>query len=142
MDDRPLDAELHMKHLEFIQAAILRMSTNSFLLKGWSITLAAALVGFGVNAMSAALALVAVLPVVMLCGLDAYFLQQERIFRGAYEAVRRGDESVEPFEIRPATAVDTASSWFKTLAAPAVIVVHATLIAAVCLAAVLLAISG
>ncbi len=31
------------KHLEFIQMAITRMAANSFLIKGWSVTLVAAL---------------------------------------------------------------------------------------------------
>lgn len=37
----PLDAD-RIKHLEFIQAVITRMGTNSFLVKGWALTLAAA----------------------------------------------------------------------------------------------------
>jgi hypothetical protein len=35
------------KHLELIQAVISRMAGNSFLLKGWSVTLAAALLALG-----------------------------------------------------------------------------------------------
>ncbi len=31
--------EQKIKHLEFIQAAINRMAGNSFLLKGWTVTL-------------------------------------------------------------------------------------------------------
>ena len=31
------------KHLEFVQSTISRMASNSFLLKGWSVTLAAGL---------------------------------------------------------------------------------------------------
>jgi hypothetical protein len=34
-----MDAKL--KHLEFIQAVISRMSTSSFIFKGWAITIAA-----------------------------------------------------------------------------------------------------
>ena len=37
-----------IKHLEFIQAVITRMAGNSFVLKGWAITLAAA--GFALAA--------------------------------------------------------------------------------------------
>ncbi len=39
-----------VKHLEFVQAVIARQAANSFLLKGWSVTLATALVALGTNA--------------------------------------------------------------------------------------------
>jgi hypothetical protein len=38
----PLLMENKHKHLEFIQAAVNRMASNLFLLKGWTITLIAA----------------------------------------------------------------------------------------------------
>ncbi len=34
------------KHLEFVQAVINRLAGNSFLLKGWSITLVSGLLGY------------------------------------------------------------------------------------------------
>jgi hypothetical protein len=39
------------------------------------------------------------LPVVAFWGLDAYYLRQERLYRKLYDAVRRGDGSVEPFSM-------------------------------------------
>ncbi len=36
------------KHLEFLQAVITRMAGNSFLIKGWSVTLVAALLALTV----------------------------------------------------------------------------------------------
>jgi hypothetical protein len=38
--------EAKLKHLEFIQSVIARMATNSFLFKGWAITIAAGLGAF------------------------------------------------------------------------------------------------
>jgi hypothetical protein len=35
--------EAKLKHLEFVQVAVSRMAGNSFLLRGWSVTLAAGL---------------------------------------------------------------------------------------------------
>ena len=35
-----MPAEEKLKHLEFIQSVISRMSANSFFLKGWGVTLA------------------------------------------------------------------------------------------------------
>jgi hypothetical protein len=38
--------EKKLKHLEFIQLVITRMNVNSFLLKGWTVSLVAALFAF------------------------------------------------------------------------------------------------
>ena len=38
--------EAKLQHLQFIQAVIARMATNSFLFKGWAITIAAGLSAF------------------------------------------------------------------------------------------------
>ena len=49
MADAPLTKTISMaskeKHLEFVQSAINRMASNSFLLKAWSVTLVGALLG-------------------------------------------------------------------------------------------------
>lgn len=42
---RSLDVSI-MKHLEFIQTVIGRLSTNAFLMKGWALTVSAAFFGF------------------------------------------------------------------------------------------------
>ena len=41
--------EKKLKHLEFIQKTIERMAKNSFLLKGWSLTLTTALIAISVK---------------------------------------------------------------------------------------------
>ena len=41
--------EQKMKHLEFIQNVITRMNSNSFLIKGWAITLVSALFALAAN---------------------------------------------------------------------------------------------
>jgi hypothetical protein len=40
-----MNIEAKLKHLEFIQNTISRMAHNSFLLKGWAITMLGALLG-------------------------------------------------------------------------------------------------
>ena len=81
------------KHLEFIQSVVNRLATDSFLLKGWSVTLVAAL--FVLLARSGRLEFVHVslVPVVAFWGLDGYFLWQERLFRALYDHVRVLEES-------------------------------------------------
>ncbi|EOB6396903.1 hypothetical protein ACHELZ_002368 [Vibrio vulnificus] len=79
------DAEL--KHLEFVQNVVTRMNSNSFQIKNWSITVFTALFAlYGSNTNSFFL-FIAALPTLVFWMLDAYYLQQERKFRGVYEDV-------------------------------------------------------
>src|SRR5690242_10126113 len=76
-----------LKHLEFIQAVISRLATNSFLMKGWALTVSGALFGFAASHLSWPIAAVGMLPVVSFWYLDTYFLRQERLYRLLYSAV-------------------------------------------------------
>lgn len=73
-----MDAKL--KHLEFIQAVISRMATNSFLFKGWAITIAVGLGAFATVDSRTALLVLALAATVVFWGLDGYYLWLERCF--------------------------------------------------------------
>lgn len=79
-----------IKHLEFIQNVITRMNTNSFQIKGWMITIVSALLAlFASGEKKEVLYLfVAIVPTLIFWFLDAYYLRQERKFRGLYDEVR------------------------------------------------------
>ncbi|SCF03276.1 hypothetical protein [Micromonospora mirobrigensis] len=96
-------SEQRIKHLEFIQAIVNRLGTNSFLIKGWAITVTAAIFAFEAKDPNWRMALTTFLPVVAFWLLDSYFLRQERLFRRLYDDVRRKDSSTEPFsmDVRP-----------------------------------------
>ena len=79
-----MGTEDKLKHLEFIQTAINRMSANSFLLKGWSVTLVAALFALAAKDANPKYVIVAYLPVLIFWFIDGYFLFQERLFRALY----------------------------------------------------------
>lgn len=87
--------EDRIKHLEFIQAVINRMATNSFFVKGWVLTLAAGLLTVSASQLSWKIATVGLVPLLCFWSLDGYFLQQERLFRRLYDDVRHVDSSVE-----------------------------------------------
>ena len=76
------------KHLEMIQGAINRFSTNSFLLKGWSVTLLSALLALSIHNRNVNLVYFACIPTTILWGLDGFFLWQEQMFRKLYDLVR------------------------------------------------------
>ncbi|MGW1958577.1 hypothetical protein ACWCPI_38570 [Streptomyces sp. NPDC001920] len=90
----PLDAD-RIKHLEFVQATITRLGTNSFLVKGWALTLAAGLLALSASRLSWQLAVVGVVPLTCFWYLDCFFLRQERAFRRLYDDARRPDSTVE-----------------------------------------------
>lgn len=80
-----------IKHLEMIQGIINRLAGNSFLIKGWSMTILVAALIFVSRSpeTSKYFFLAFAIPVFGFWILDAYFLQAERIFRGIYDDVRQ-----------------------------------------------------
>lgn len=99
-DQTPLPfPEYQVKHLEFIQAVISRLSNGSFLVKGWTLTVLTAFFGFFIRDLNWKMAMVAAVPVIGFWMLDAYFLRQERLFRKLYDEVRRPECAVPPFSM-------------------------------------------
>lgn len=89
--------ERRIKHMEMIQAVISRLGNDSFLVKGWAVTVTGAFLGFAVNSSSWQLAGASFVPTLLFWWLDAYYLWAERMFRALFDCVRRGSEDVEPF---------------------------------------------
>lgn len=79
--------ENKIKHLEFIQATITRMNQNSFQIKGWMITIISALLALYASGGNTIYIFIAIVPAIVFWFLDAYYLQQERKFRGVYNDV-------------------------------------------------------
>lgn len=75
------------EHLKMIQEVITRMNTNSFQIKGWTISLVSALLALYINSSKVAYIFIALIPVIILWILDSYYLQQERRFRALYNDV-------------------------------------------------------
>jgi uncharacterized membrane protein len=104
------------KHLEFIQASISRMSGNLFLLKGWSVTLIAALFALAAKETNQAYIVVAYFPLFVFWFLDAYFLAMERRFRSLYEHVRKLKEEDIDFSMNTEPhKSDPRNQWISTL---------------------------
>lgn len=91
--------EKKLKHLEFIQSAISRMGSNSFKIKGWYITVFTATIALAVDSGNWLYMLVAYIPLFLFWGLDAYYLQQERRFRGVYDVVALEEENQINFDM-------------------------------------------
>lgn len=93
-----------VKHLEMIQAVVARLGNDSFLVKGWTVTVSGAFIGFGVTRDDWALAGLSIVPTLLFWALDTYFLRAERLFRVLYDHVRDPTYGVEPFFMGATTA--------------------------------------
>jgi len=77
-----------MKHLEMIQNVITRMASNSFFLKGWTVTLVVALLAFAnVKEMNVNFMFMAFVPALIFWSLDGFYLNEERKYIKLYEKV-------------------------------------------------------
>lgn len=92
-------SEERMKHLEMIQVVIGRLSTNSFFVKGWSVTLAAALFAFAVENEQWVFSALGAFAVLVFWLLDAYYLRHERLFRELYNDARLSSSTVREFSM-------------------------------------------
>ena len=132
-DDRAGDYD-YVRHLEMIEAIIDRMANNSFLLKGWSVTLAAGLFALAANDTEPLFAAIAILPGLAFWGLDAYYLRQERLYRRLFEATRETRQAtgrVEPYSLATTQFVPSVPNWFRTLWAKPVVALHGTVALAI-----------
>jgi hypothetical protein len=101
-----------IKHLEFIQLTITRMGVNSFLLKGWTITLIAALFAFASkDAKNFDLALIAEISTLTFWLLDSYFLKQERLYRNLYDQVIKKNPSEIDFSMNTTKLEASNTKW-------------------------------
>ncbi|KAB2973236.1 hypothetical protein F8R89_15105 [Streptomyces sp. SS1-1] len=127
-DREPLHPD-RIKHLEFIQATISRLGTNSFLVKGWALTLAAGLLALSASRLSWHLAAVGVVPLVCFWYLDCFFLRQERAYRRLYDEVRRPGSTVEPLSMNVASQLGTMP-WREVWFTPTLLLFYTPLLLA------------
>ena len=107
--------EAKLKHLEFIQGAIARMSNSSFLFKGWAITIAVGLSAFAATSSHGVLRVAmigAIVSSLLFWGLDGYYLWIEHRYVALYQKVA----STEPIETDFSMQTDKSNptcEWFK-----------------------------
>jgi hypothetical protein len=101
------------EHLAFIQNVISRLADQSRSLKGWAVTLVAALLAFAAQQSSAALCAVALYTIVTLSGLDAYYLALERNYRKLYENLLTVPAPSWSLDAGPLRAAAWLRSWLR-----------------------------
>lgn len=80
-----MDSQNKIAHLEMIQGVINRMGSNSFMIKGWAVTLVSALFALSVD--NYKFLFISLVPILLFWWLDTFFLRQERLFRELYDNV-------------------------------------------------------
>lgn len=75
-----------IRYIELVQSIISRLANNSFLLKGWTITLIAAIFSLSDKIMKN-FALTIYFFILIFWILDSYYLYQERLYRDLYNKV-------------------------------------------------------
>jgi hypothetical protein len=122
------------KHLEIIQNVIDRMAANSFLLKGWTVTLVSAIFVLSQKDTDGAYLLVAVLPIVAFWMLDGFFLRQERLFRKLYDQVRVLSEDQIDFSMNTSIFNSSIPNWLLTTVSKTLTLFYGGILAAVAIA--------
>lgn len=86
-------------HLGFIQGVINRMGSNSFMIKGWCISLIVVILALSNDTYKINLSVIFLVafPLIIFWWLDTFFLRQEKMYRKLYEDVANGDVSSDKF---------------------------------------------
>lgn len=108
--------EAKIRYLEMIQSIMTRMSANSFMLKGWAVTLAAGIFALASREMNKTFFLIAYVPIIVFWFLDAYYLQIERQYKHLFAlAAKRSPETIDFTIERPKPEEDHMTTYSACL---------------------------
>jgi hypothetical protein len=113
-----MDKEVLHKEIDLIQSCISRMASNSFLIKGWTISLIGVVLALIDRQSLTLVTLLLIFPVLSFWFLDAYFLRTERQYRELYKWVldKRSINSHEYlYDLNPDRFRDNVSNIFKIM---------------------------
>lgn len=111
MVEKKITMEKKMKHLEFIQNVIDRMNRNSFLLKGWTITLISALFALAAKDANIKFVLVSYIAIPVFWTLDGFYIAVERRFRELYNEVAEKSEDGIDFKMNTSKFKNGNRTW-------------------------------
>ena len=129
--------ENKLAHLKMVQGIVNRLSNNSFLLKGWSVTLVSALFALAANGTQIYFVYLACFPAFAFWILDGYFLHQERLFRKLYDHIRVLDEKNIDFSMNTTIVKDQVDRWIEVMFSNTLRIFHGTVLGSVFLVVVI-----
>jgi len=114
-----MDRDVLHKEIDLIQACITRMASNSFLLKGWAISIIAVVLALADRAVEPALlSSLVLIPLISFWYLDAFFLRTEKMYRKMYEWVlktRGAEDTSFLYDLNPHRFKDEVDSTWKVM---------------------------
>ena len=105
--------EKKLKHLEFIQNVITRMNSNSFLIKGWTITLVSALFALAAKDSNLKFVMVSYIAIPVFWILDGFFIAVEKRYRELYNEVAGKDEANIDFKMDASKFNKDDATWLS-----------------------------
>ena len=124
--DEPLNMENKRKHLEFLQLTITRMNVNSFLLKGWTITLIAALFALAAKDANIRYVMIAYIVIPAFWILDGYFIAIERRYRDLYNEVAKKKEEEIDYNMNHAKFDKGDRTWVSGIFSSTLLIFYGT----------------
>lgn len=134
--------ESKLKHLELIQGVINRMAGNSFLLKGWSVTLVSALFALAAKDSNQFFIYLTYFPCLAFWGLDGYFLWQERMYRKLYKNVTKTAPDSIDFDMNAKNFESEVDSLFSICFSITLKMFHGVIFGVIVLTMVIIALTG
>lgn len=122
--------ENKLKHLEFIHNTIVRMSTNSFLIKGWCVTIVTALFALAEKNIINNYICISYFVLFVFWFLNAYFLQLERKFRSLYDEVRIKTEEQIDFSMDISGFNSKFNGFYSALCSKSLMLLYVSLLIA------------
>lgn len=107
------NVEIRIRYLEMIQRIIDRLSSISVIIKGWAVTLTAALLALAAKDANRVFFLIAYLPSIAFWLLDAWYLMLERQYRVLYEKNASICQSITSFKIERPQACRTENTTYS-----------------------------
>jgi hypothetical protein len=114
-----------------IQEIISRMGANSFLLKGWSVTLVSALFALAAVDANPRFVFLTYFPAFAFWALDGYFLRQEKLFRKLHDHVSSLPESEIDFSMDTSSFQRHVGDFFEIAWSKTLRLFHGTLVGAI-----------
>lgn len=121
--------EAKIKHLEFIQNVITRMNSNSFLIKGWAITLVSALFALAAKDTNVNYVLVSYIAISVFWFLDGFYISQERQYRDLYNEITGKSENEIDFNMDASGYNEGNNSWLTGIFSKTLVLFYGILIA-------------
>ena len=118
-----------LKHLEFLQIIITRMNSNSFSIKGWTITLIAGVLAVAASLNNPTVTHINYLVILGFWLLDSFYLSQERQYRELYNEIAKKEVSEKvSFNLSAKKYDNENRTWIKSFISKTLIIFYPFLI--------------